>query len=92
MALVTANLTLVNYSGNGFHIWHYVTADDTNNQIDAAGYFNGASNEMNVGDVIFAKTFAGVAYGNLNTFKVGLIGSGNGYGSPRTGGFNGVDN
>jgi|TARA_R110000796_G_scaffold34098_3_gene88211 hypothetical protein len=76
MALVTANLTLVNYSGNGFHIWHYVTADDTNNQIDAAGYFNGASNEMNVGDVIFAKTSNGFGMVTVLSNSGGVVDTG----------------
>ena len=76
MALVTANLTLVNYSGNGFHIWHYVTSDDTNNQIDAAGYFNGASNEMNVGDVIFAKTSNGFGMVTVLSNSGGVVDTG----------------
>ena len=76
MALVTANLTLVNYSGNGLHIWHYVTADDTNNQIDAAGYFNGASNEMNVGDVIFAKTSNGFGMVTVLSNSGGVVDTG----------------
>jgi hypothetical protein len=76
MALVTANLTLVNYSGNGFHIWHYVTADDTNNEIDAAGYFNGASNEMNVGDVIFAKTSNGFGMVTVLSNSGGVVDTG----------------
>ena len=45
MAFVQANLSLVSYSGNGFHIWHYTTTD--------------ASNEMNLGDVIYANTATG---------------------------------
>ena len=53
MAFVQANLSLVSYSGNGFHIWHYKTAGDALNTIDAANYFNAMVNEMNVGDVIF---------------------------------------
>ena len=76
MALVTANLTLVNYSGNGFHIWHYVTADDTNNEIDAAGYFNGASNEMNVGDVIFPKTSNGFGMVTVLSNSGGVVDTG----------------
>ena len=27
MAFSKANLSLVSYSGNGFHIWHYTTTD-----------------------------------------------------------------
>ena len=36
MALTTANFTLVNYSGNGFHIWHYKSTGDALNTIDTA--------------------------------------------------------
>jgi len=49
MALVKADLTLVNYSGNGFHIWHYKSTADALNTIDTGAYFNGVSSEMNVG-------------------------------------------
>jgi len=57
MAFVKADLTLVNYSGNGFHIWHY-KSNDASTVIDGSGYFNNASSEMNVGDMIFAHTDA----------------------------------
>ena len=57
MAFVAADFSLVNYSGNGFHIWHY-KSDDAATAIDAAGYFNAVANEVNVGDVIFAHTDA----------------------------------
>ena len=58
MAFSKANLSLVSYSGNGFHIWHYTTTD-AKATIDSAGYFNDASNEMNIGDIIFANTSTG---------------------------------
>jgi len=58
MAFTKSNLSLVSYSGNGFHIWHY-TSTDAATTIDGAGYFNNASSEMNVGDVIFANTDTG---------------------------------
>jgi len=58
MAFNKDNLSLVNYSGNGFHIWHY-TSTDASTVIDGAGYFNEASSEMNVGDVIFANIATG---------------------------------
>jgi hypothetical protein len=53
MAYTDANLSLVNYSGNGFHIWHYSTTDAAT-VVDTAGYFNSRVSDMNVGDVIFA--------------------------------------
>ena len=58
MALVQANLSLVAYSGNGFHIWHYTTTD-AKADIDTAGYFNNMASEMNVVDVIHANTSTG---------------------------------
>jgi hypothetical protein len=58
MAFIKDDLSLVNYSGNGFHIWHYTTAD-VNTSVDGASYFNAAANEMNIGDVIFANTDTG---------------------------------
>ncbi|MEK9751515.1 MAG: hypothetical protein VW236_08195 [Flavobacteriaceae bacterium] len=58
MAFNKDNLSLVNYSGNGFHIWHY-TSTDAKAVIDTGGYFNTAANEMNIGDVIFANTSTG---------------------------------
>ena len=58
MAFVQSDLSLVAYSGNGFHIWHYTTTD-AKAAIDSSGYFNDMSNEMNVGDVIHANTSTG---------------------------------
>ena len=58
MAFVQANLSLVSYSGNGFHIWHYTTTD-ASTVVDGAGYFNSMANEMNLGDVIYANTATG---------------------------------
>lgn len=58
MAFTQANLSLVAYSGNGFHIWHYTTTD-AKADIDTEGYFNDMANEMNVGDVIHANTSTG---------------------------------
>ena len=58
MAFVQANLSLVSYSGNGFHIWHYTTTD-ASTVVDGSGYFNSMANEMNLGDVIYANTATG---------------------------------
>ena len=58
MAFVKANLSLVSYSGNGFHMWHYTTTD-AKATVDSANYFNDATNEMNIGDIIFANTSTG---------------------------------
>tara|TARA_B100001093_G_scaffold256379_2_gene245192 strand:- start:206 stop:466 length:261 start_codon:yes stop_codon:yes gene_type:complete len=59
MAYADADFTLVNYSGNGFHIWHYKSAGDALNTIDTAGYFNSKASEINVGDVIFVNASNG---------------------------------
>lgn len=58
MAFVKANLALVTYGGNGFHMWHYTTTDAAS-VVDSAGYFNDASSEMNIGDLIMASTATG---------------------------------
>ena len=58
MAFVKANLSLVSYSGNGFHIWHYTTTD-AKAVVYSANYFNDATKEMNLGDIIFANTSTG---------------------------------
>lgn len=58
MAFVQSNLSLVSYSGNGFHMWHYTTTD-ASTVVDGSGYFNSMANEMNLGDVIFANTATG---------------------------------
>lgn len=76
MAFVAADLTLVNYSGNGFHIWHYVSTGDNNNAVDAAGYFNGASNEMNVGDVIFVNSSNGFGMVTVLSNSGGVVDTG----------------
>ena len=55
MAFIKDDISLVSYSGNGFHIWHY-KSNDLATAIDASGYFNDMAKEMNVGDVIFANT------------------------------------
>ena len=55
MAFIKDDISLVSYSGNGFHIWHY-KSNDLATAIDAANYFNDMAKEMNVGDVIFANT------------------------------------
>jgi len=58
MAFVKSNLSLVSYSGNGFHIWHYTTTE-ASTAVDGAGYFNDMANEMNLGDVIYASCATG---------------------------------
>ena len=49
MAYTDSTFTLVNYSGNGFHIWHYKSTADNLNTIDTAGYFNNKGG-VTVGD------------------------------------------
>ena len=57
MAFTSSTFSLVSYSGNGFHIWHY-KSDDASTVVDGAGYFNTYAKEINLGDVIFATTAA----------------------------------
>ena len=42
-------------TGDSFTLWHYKTADLAAD-VDTAGYFNGASNMLRVGDFIMANT------------------------------------
>lgn len=76
MALVKADLTLVNYSGNGFHIWHYKSTADALNAIDAASYFDGVSSEMNVGDVIFINASNGFGIATVVSNSGGVVDTG----------------
>lgn len=76
MALVKADLSLVNYSGNGFHIWHYKSTTDALNTIDTAAYFNGVSSEMNVGDVIFINASNGFGIATVVSNAGGVVDTG----------------
>ena len=76
MALTTANFTLVNYSGNGFHIWHYKSTGDALNTIDTAGYFNSKSSEINVGDVIFINASNGFGIATVVSNASGVVDTG----------------
>lgn len=76
MALVDADFTLVNYSGNGFHIWHYKSTADALNTIDTAGYFNNKSSEINVGDVIFVNASNGFGIATVVSNASGVVDTG----------------
>jgi hypothetical protein len=76
MALVIADFTLVNYSGNGFHIWHYKSTADALNTIDTAGYFNSKSSEINVGDVIFVNASNGFGIATVVSNSGGVVDTG----------------
>ena len=76
MALVKADLSLVNYSGNGFHIWHYKSTADALNTIDTGAYFNGVSSEMNVGDVIFINASNGFGIATVVSNSGGVVDTG----------------
>ena len=66
MAFSSDEFSLVSYSGNGFHIWHYKSSGDALNTIDAAGYFNDMVSEVNVGDVIFINASNGFGIATVN--------------------------
>ena len=76
MAFVDADFTLVNYSGNGFHIWHYKSTADALNTIDTAGYFNNKSSEINVGDVIFVNASNGFGIATVVSNASGVVDTG----------------
>ena len=73
MAYTDANFSLVNYSGNGFHIWHYKSTGDALNTIDSAGYFNSKSDEINVGDVIFINASNGFGIATVVSNSGGTV-------------------
>ena len=52
MAYLSKNLSVLAYA-NGFTLWHYTTPDAAA-AVDTAGYFNGASEMLRVGDMILA--------------------------------------
>ena len=53
MAFTNNTLALVAGGGGQFRLWHYKT-NDAAAVVDSAGYFNGASNYLQVGDFILA--------------------------------------
>lgn len=53
MAFDAKSLALVAGGGGQFRLWHYKT-NDLATDVDTAGYFNGASRYVQVGDVIIA--------------------------------------
>lgn len=57
MAFQSKNLSVLAYA-NGFTLWHYTTADAAAT-IDTAGYFNGASDMVRVGDMVLANVDTG---------------------------------
>jgi len=54
MAFDPYNLSALAYA-NGFTLWHYRTADPLGD-LNQPGYFDGSSNMLRAGDMIFANT------------------------------------
>lgn len=52
MAYASKDLSVLAYA-NGFTLWHYTTIDLAAD-VDTAGYFNGASDMLRVGDIVVA--------------------------------------
>jgi hypothetical protein len=65
MAYLSKNLSVLAYA-NGFTLWHYTTPDAAAT-VDTAGYFNGASEMLRVGDLILANVDTG------GTIKAGIF-------------------
>jgi len=57
MAFLSKDLSVLAYA-NGFTLWHY-TSPDAHTAVRVAGYFNGASHVLRVGDMILANTSTG---------------------------------
>ncbi len=51
MAFNTGNLSVLAYA-NGFTLWHYRSATDTDAAMAGAGYFNDASDLLRPGDML----------------------------------------
>lgn len=65
MAFDITNLAKI-AGADGFNLWVYKTTDATTD-VDTAGYFNDASNVMNVGDIIIRLTYATSAFDAIST-------------------------
>lgn len=50
MSFESKNLSVLAYA-NGFTLWHYTTVDTA---VSGAGYFNGASDMLRIGDIVIA--------------------------------------
>lgn len=57
MAFDPKGLSVLAYA-NGFTLWHYTTADDKDD-VDTAGYFDGANEMLRTGDMILANVDTG---------------------------------
>jgi len=51
MAFKPADLSVLAYA-NGFTLWHYKSAEDTNGGMAGAGYFNAAADLLRAGDML----------------------------------------
>jgi N-acetylmuramic acid 6-phosphate (MurNAc-6-P) etherase len=75
MAFTPASLTRL-AGASGVSLWHYSTAD-TLADVNTAGYFNSASNMLNINDVIIAVTETGgtpvVSHTYVNANASGVV-------------------
>jgi N-acetylmuramic acid 6-phosphate (MurNAc-6-P) etherase len=75
MAFTPASLTRL-AGASGVSLWHYSTAD-TLADLNTAGYFNSASNMLNINDVIIAVTETGgtpvVSHTYVNANASGVV-------------------
>lgn len=61
--------------GAGFTQYMYATSD-AKNTVDAAGYFNGAADFLNVNDIIIVKASDGVGQVIVNDVTAGAVDTG----------------
>lgn len=69
MAFVRANLTPIggqSTKGRSGQVWAYWTNDATA-AVDTSGYFNGAADLLQVGDLIIRTTFTDTTWATLST-------------------------
>ena len=74
MAYSASGLTRLS-GGSGVNLWHYTTTDAIGD-VNTAGYFNEASSEMNVGDVIFVNSSNGFGIVNVLSNSGGTVDTG----------------
>ncbi len=62
MAFVPGNLYKISANFSGMKIWGYDAGADTIATVNTTGYFNNASNDLEVGDEIRVKSSSGTVY------------------------------
>ena len=73
MAFDKTKLELLAGGGANLSLYAYASAADTRSQIDAAGYFDGASKFFRVGDFVFVSAADGFGVAVVNANANGVV-------------------